>query len=586
MRSPDMTDTDKIGDTDITGDTALPDAALTDTDSAGRVAELEREVERLRDENRRLRQEADNAIRLIKKNKTEAIGLTQAGAAEYAAKTSQEKYMDLLLENCRDIILIFDKNGRLVYCTDVFLKQAGNIDIRLADDQTLESVVFKAVEENQPVTISGSIVYGRADERRNYSIDVTPLVDSQKQTEGVMIFFHDLTDVLVAKAQAEEASQAKSYFIASVSHEIRTPMNAILGIANMLKRTDLNDVQKAYLVNIQNSSHSLLGLVNDILNFSKIEAGSLSLSPTYFDLRSLLLQNQSMFEILCWQKNLPLICDFDESLPKVVYGDDLRIGEIISNILNNAVKYTAVGYIRFSVYPDDKGSICFVIQDTGIGIKEEALPRLFTAFEQLSNIKNKNVSGTGLGLTIARHLCELMGGEITVTSQYGRGSTFTVRIPLKAGQEEDLIENRNIVKPFQAPQAKVLLVDDIEINLIVAASILAEYGVKSDQASSGPNAIELFKSNHYDLIFMDHMMPVMDGIETSEHIRALGEHGKKVPIIALTANVVPGAAEMFVEKGLNDFIPKPIDLNEIASCILKWLPAELIQYEDEKKSDA
>jgi signal transduction histidine kinase/CheY-like chemotaxis protein len=546
--------------------------------------DLKREIEDLRNENQRLRQEFDNAIRLVKKNKTEAIGLTEAGAAEYAAKTSQERYMDLLLENCRDIILIFDQKGRLVYCTDVFLKQAGNINIQLADDQTLENVVFKAVNENQPITISGSIVYGNTDERRDYSVDVTPLVDSNKQAEGVMIFFHDLTDVLIAKALAEEASQAKTYFIASVSHEIRTPMNAILGIANMLKRTDLNDVQRAYLLNIQNSSHSLLGLVNDILNFSKIEAGSLSLTPGYFDLRSLLLQNQSMFEILCWQKNLPLICDFDESLPKVVFGDDLRIGEIISNILNNAVKYTAVGYIRFCVYPDENSNIFFVIQDTGIGIKDEALPRLFTAFEQLSNVKNKNVSGTGLGLTIARHLCELMGGEITVTSQYGRGSTFTVRIPLKAGQEDDLEENSNIVRPFQAPQARVLLVDDIEINLIVAASILEECGIKSDQASSGPNAIELFKNNHYDLIFMDHMMPVMDGIETTEHIRELGEWGKKVPIIALTANVVPGAAEMFTENGLNDFLPKPIDLNEIASCILRWLPAEMIRYEDSAKS--
>ncbi|MCL1848103.1 MAG: ATP-binding protein [Clostridiales bacterium] len=547
---------------------------------SGSRPDLEAEIDRLRKENQILTHELDMAVRLLRQDKDDPSN--KVALDDFSSlKTRQEKYMDLLLENCNDIILLLDPEHKLIFSTSAQIADASHVDRIMIDGLLLRDCFIHVMEYRESMIMEGAVDFSDGMAPRHFSIDVSPLISSDGRLEGVMAFFHDVTEILAAKAQAEQASQVKSDFIASVSHEIRTPMNAIIGIANMLKRTELNEIQRQYLLNIQNSSHSLLGLINDILDFSKIEAGKLELVSDFFDFRQLLLQHQSIFEILCWQKNLQMICDFDENLPKVIYGDEVRLGEILSNLLNNAVKYTALGFIRFSVFSSQEGVFTFAVQDTGIGIREDALPRLFNAFEQLDPIRNKNVVGTGLGLTITRHLCEIMGGAITVTSQYGRGSRFVAEIPLTIGRDEDLRDDQQAVRPFKAPSAKVLLVDDIEINLLVAAAIMELYGIHSDQASSGQEALDLVHNNHYHMIFMDHMMPNMDGIETTEQIRMIGGWAASVPIIALTANVVQGATEMFVENGMNDFLPKPIDANEIAACILRWLPQNLIRYEGE-----
>jgi CheY-like chemotaxis protein/anti-sigma regulatory factor (Ser/Thr protein kinase) len=266
----------------------------------------------------------------------------------------------------------------------------------------------------------------------------------------------------------------------------------------------------------------------------------------------------------------------------VVYGDEKRISQIVTNLLNNALKYTEKGGVSFKVWADttrtdgDTAFIYFTVEDTGIGIREDALPRLFTAFEQLDPVRNKKIAGTGLGLVITKRLCGMMGGTITVESEYNKGSVFTALLSLKIGGPADLPEAESPLIGFTAPEARVLLVDDIEINLEVAAFLLNAYDISPDMAKSGLEAIDLAGKKDYDLIFMDHMMPEMDGIEATQCIRAMGGSWAELPVIALTANAVSGAREMFLSNGFTGFLSKPMDADALGACLLKWLPEKLV----------
>jgi CheY-like chemotaxis protein len=272
----------------------------------------------------------------------------------------------------------------------------------------------------------------------------------------------------------------------------------------------------------------------------------------------------------------------------MIYGDEKRIGQIITNLLNNAYKYTRQGgaVLRVETAPAAPGPgeadgpdtmvIRFSVEDTGIGIKKDAIPRLFSAFEQLDLVRNKQVQGTGLGLAITKRLCGLMNGVITVSSVYDQGSVFTVTLPLKTGKPEDFPSDELIVTSFSAPGVKALLVDDIDINLEVAAFMLNSFEINPDTAKSGSESVEMAKNTEYDIIFMDHMMPEMDGVEATKLIRAWGEHNAKVPIVALTANAVSDAREMFLKNGFDDLLSKPIEVKTLAEILLRWLPGELV----------
>ncbi|AEF81023.1 ATP-binding protein [Leadbettera azotonutricia] len=514
-------------------------------------------------------------------------------------KSELEKYMNLLLENCPDIIMIFDRDGKLVYCTEIFLKIAGIQGFGMIAGMHYHEILVKftspefvaeaeAVHEKQQEKDSrtelmhGVIDFGGQGKPRDYTIQVSPMHDEQNNSIGAMVVFYDATDLLIAKREAENANKAKSDFLATVSHEIRTPMNAIMGISTMMAATELTIEQRNYLKNIQNSSNVLLTLINDILDFSKIEAGKLELIPEYFSLWGLLRHLREMFELLFPEKDLSFNCVYSEDLPEVVFGDEKRIGQIITNILNNALKYTREGGVtlratRAAGNAEGEDLISIAVEDTGIGIKEDAISRLFTAFEQLDQVRNKNVQGTGLGLAITKRLCAMMSGEIKVTSEYGKGSVFTVTLPLKQGRPEDLVQEELIVIPFIAPAARVLLVDDIEINLDVASFLLNSFEITPDTARSGVESIEKVKSQKYDLILMDHMMPEMDGVEAVRIIRSSDHQNAGIPIIALTANAVSGAREMFLSNGFNGFLSKPMDLKALAEALLRWLPAELVE---------
>jgi CheY-like chemotaxis protein/anti-sigma regulatory factor (Ser/Thr protein kinase) len=331
-----------------------------------------------------------------------------------------------------------------------------------------------------------------------------------------------------------------------------------------------------HLNSIQVSSYVLLNLINDILDYSKIEANKLDIIPEYFSLTELLDYHKRTFENMFLDKDIKFICEFDPKLPKVLFGDEKRVQQIITNILTNAFKYTPSWQVVLRAYEDESKNICFEVEDTGIGIRDEDFPRLFTAFEQLDQVKNKKVGGTGLGLAITHRLCLLMNGSITARSEYGVGSCFTVTLPLPEGTERDLAKAADEVIEFDTADAKVLVVDDIEVNIIIASSLLESYGIVNDCAYNGQQALEMAQEKDYDIIFMDHMMPVMDGVEATLAIRALGGRCARVPIIALTANAVSGAADMFFANGFSGFLSKPIDAGELARSLLKHLPKEKI----------
>jgi signal transduction histidine kinase/CheY-like chemotaxis protein len=502
-----------------------------------------------------------------------------------------EKYLRLLLRNCPEIIILLDKGGRVAYCTDALINlcstDAGAIYQHTyaeffapyTDTAFLShfSDIFERLpDDGEPKGMKAVIDFGRSTRARSYSITISPMFDDGGGFDGAMAYFSDTTELLAAKQEAAKAGEAKSDFLATMSHEIRTPMNAIIGLAHMLKVTELNDVQHGYLCGIENSSHVLLDLINDILDFSRIEAGKLELITSYFNLNELLGHVQSMFAPLFSHKGIEFVFDCHDSIPDVVIGDDRRIRQIIVNVLNNALKYTERGKVSFAAYRDDDNLVCFSIKDTGVGIKRDAVQRLFVPFEQLDLVRNKNLPGTGLGLAITRRLCEMMRGTIEVKSAFGRGSTFTIRLPLESGGEKKAHDIDILSAGFSALDAQILLVDDIAINLQIAEFILGNFSIHPDLAESGQKAIEMVSQKHYDIIFMDHMMPGMDGVETVEKIRALGGDASKVPIVALTANAASGAVEMFLANGFNDFLSKPIDSAAMAEMVLKWLPPRLI----------
>ena len=516
-----------------------------------------------------------------------------------AENLRQKAYTDMLLESCPNIILLFDNDSRLVLCTKKFLDLTGtpNFDYlknhtyreifsAYLDDENISAIEEEArrVKAGQGRTLINKWMdFGGAGESRYYVIELTGIGGSKGHdvgiNAGIMAVFLDLTDFMREKERAEAASNAKSDFLAVMSHEIRTPMNAILGLNEILARTELNPIQSKHLADIKKSAQSLLTIINDILDFSKIEAGKLEIISSNYNLRSLLDNLHSMFSILYKAKNLGLHFNINDNIPASVSGDENRTRQILTNLLSNALKYTQQGQVDFSAWlektEDGSELIRFDIKDTGIGIRQEDTEKLFKPFEQLDTRKNRNVVGTGLGLAICYRLCQLMGGDLWLASEYGKGSCFSVAIPYVFAEEqaEDAAPEHG---EFSAPSAKILVVDDIDINLEVCGAMLEAFGIKADLASGGRKAIELAAANHYDIIFMDHMMPELDGIETTKHIRTFNDYCASVPIIALTANVINGAEQMFMENQFNGLLAKPIEFASLNQCLRQWLPKEKI----------
>lgn len=605
---------------------------------------------------------------------------------------------DMAAEEQTDALIVLDSDNQLIYHNKKaerlfdFALPIGHaaiwdeLDSCIVDNEKLERD-HRMYEVSSRLLTEGNTYFGKLYVLNDITESYYYIKSAEEQAELMKAL----------KQQAEEANQAKSAFVSNMSHEIRTPMNAIVGMTEILLRENLPAQDVGYLQNIKNSGNALLGIINDILDFSKIESGKLELVDAFYEPMSMLSDLGMIFLTRVGEKHVELIFDIDERLPHRLYGDALRIRQIIINIVNNAIKFTDSGFVRLGIavgkVKSDDIELLVSIRDSGQGIREEDIGKLFASFSQVDSKKNHNKEGTGLGLSISKQLVELMGGTIGVRSTYGEGSEFYFNIhqkredgtpaaalrekkavhvggsfangllreqlgrlcgqfgvtleengedglPLRAVdfffvdaptgkalsgaitdrretlgelcvllnpllEESPLADAKKINKPlytlnfcqilnhesiteitegeeyvsFIAPDASILIVDDNEMNLKVAVGLLEPLRMQIDTADSGKRALQMVQQKQYHIIFMDHMMPVMDGIETTERIRALnGEYYKNVPIIALTANALMDAREKFQAAGMDDFVAKPIEMRDICSKIKRWLPRGMVKH--------
>jgi signal transduction histidine kinase/CheY-like chemotaxis protein len=686
-----------------------------------KLALLEKENKRLIAENNGLTRKNESIQENIKRLDEYCQSRDQLLESLHEKNIRQKNFFDLLLKNAQTVILMFDQNLHLLHCSNTFLQLIGifnagfiiNLSFKriflnyAAEDNVqfiLDSLVSTLIEKKVNV-VDRVMSIGKNNEPRHYRIIIAPMLNDEEIIEGTILLFNDITEIMETKNQAEQANKAKSVFLTRTSHEIRTPMNTIIGMSELALRADTLPKAHEYLENIKQAGLNLLSIINDILDISKIEAGTLEISDAPYALASLLSDVVTMIQMRIMEKPVVFIVDVDVSLPSVLNGDEARLRQILLNLLSNAVKYTRKGFISLTVKglppsPGDKKiTLCFKIVDSGIGIREQDLAGLFGSFNRMDMVKNQGVEGTGLGLSITRSICKAMGGDVNVVSTYGEGSVFTAIIPqgivsteplakvdnpaekailcherdplyaesivctvknlgmpvkLAANAEEffnelsggkyafalmgadlatkvremvkaqslstipvllagagDLKTSRSfpmISRPtyavpmanvlnhrletesrklqgghFVAPDARILVVDDINTNLVVTAGLLASYRCHVDTCTSGASAIQMVQRENYDIVFMDHMMPDMDGIEATRKIRNWEKERQEadeenlygqIPIIALTANAIMGMREMFLSHDFNDYLSKPIEIFKLDDILAAWIPKE------------
>lgn len=418
-----------------------------------------------------------------------------------------------------------------------------------------------------------------------YRVHVNEVINNH-ELGGYVALFLDMTDSInqlermrELKEQADHANMAKSLFLANMSHEIRTPINAILGINEVILRDYEEPQLTEYSRRIQNATKALLALVNDILDFSRIEAGKIEIRPEIYDVKNFIQGLTDTFQDKAVQKQLEFVTELGQDLPEKLFGDATRVRQVAVNLLSNAVKYTNQGFIKMHILCQrqdiENVSLIISIEDSGIGIREEDMPKLFERFERLDENRNRTIEGVGLGLNITKKIVRVMGGDLKVYSVYGRGSVFTAIIPQKLIIADEKYEMKNEAE-FTAPAAKILLVDDSQTNLMVEQALLQRTKAQMTAVLSGKECLEEIQKEHYDLIFLDHRMPDMDGIETLRRIRSMHSMCESTPVVMLTANAVNDARNDYLQMGFDEFLSKPVDSKMMEDMVQKFLREDLI----------
>lgn len=409
----------------------------------------------------------------------------------------------------------------------------------------------------------------------------------------------DLLKIVEDKCdEARAATKSKSDFLSNMSHEIRTPLNSVLGMNELILREAEDESIINYASNVETSGKLLLSLINDILDFSKIESGKMEIVPVRYQIASVVNDTVNMLSRRFEEKGLELKINADPEIPSCLFGDEVRIRQILTNIMTNALKYTDSGSVTltagFEKQSEDSVLLILSVKDTGRGIKEEDRDKLFCGFTRVDQVKNRNIEGTGLGLSITSRLVSMMNGTIEVESVYGEGSEFIVKLPQKiisaepsgefCTRTESAPDRRKYRESFTAPEARILVTDDNRSNLLVAEGLLKPTKIQVDCASSGYECINRLRANKYDVLLLDHMMPEMDGVETLKKIRE-ENLAPGMPVVALTANAFSGARDMYVEYGFEDYLAKPIAGNSLEKMLLKLLPPELVHMSDENAAE-
>ena len=550
---------------------------------------LAREIKRLKKDNEMLRIGNDQA--------------THTQAYIQKSMTQQVFYINQLLRTTPYILILTDDQLMTVMTSDVFFEFNKDYDKdQIRRGVPVQDVLTDIMDEKEqrlflekcrtalsghqitPYIIKKILTENEVD----WQITIRRMMTPDGRVVGLNIMFADITDMVDAMEKARAADQAKGNFLANMSHEIRTPMNAIYGMSEFILRDSTDEKAKKYAATIKSASKSLISIINDILDFSKIESGKMEIINEPFDVPSLLNDVITMIRIRLQDKPVELRLDIDQNLPRSHYGDETRLKQVLINILGNAVKFTRRGSIclrvRWEETDDENCEIRVDVKDTGIGIKEEDMENIFSNFTQVDTRKNRSVEGTGLGLAISKRLIELMGGRIWVESVYGAGTTFSFVRPSRVCDwtpvgniEERMRELRTEVYKtgLVTTGVRALLVDDNEMNLDVAEGVLEPYGIETVSANCGTAAIQAFEREKFDIIFMDHMMPGMDGVEAMQKIRTM-QGGEEAIIIALTANALSGAAAEYKGLGFQDFLAKPIEPHEMDIILQKYLPEEKI----------
>lgn len=678
-----------------------------------RIEKLERENKVLKQKNKRIESDMIHARMILNERSILAKKMK-------ASKEKRLEYFNLFLKYCGEIIIAVDKDLKLIYSSDIYkkaLEEKGDIDFKEKDLYSIFSKFKDEESANKLVALCQEVLKIGKERNDNfvmrdkggelvyYIFNVSPAKDEKGEIKQLVIVAKNVTEIYKMKEIAERAAKAKTNFLANTSHEIRTPMNAILGMTELILREEISDIVKENAINIKSAGTNLLGIINDILDISKIESGKLDIIEDEYEFASIINDITNIANVRMDEKNIKFLVEVEPSIPYKMYGDEVRLRQIIINLVNNGIKFTDEGFVKLKINwtKGDNASLDLLVsvEDSGIGIKDEDKEKLFQTFNQVNIKKNRKIEGTGLGLSICKSLLELMHGEIKVESTYGKGSIFSfrlpqkvlnykpfIKIPLKNTNQKVLVleENENyrnsldyafktleveaeiennedvfieklnkdtydqvfmptnivyklkemekevcketkvvamlgrresyqvmenikiIQKPiyglsiaalindenlnniynttnekeivkFIAPKAKILIVDDNLVNLKVAKGLMSPYEMEIDIVISGYEAINMVQKKNYDIVFMDHMMPGMDGVETTKAIRNLNNGVfEELTIIALTANAVTGAKDMFIENSLNDFLSKPIEIKKLNLILNKWIREDLKEY--------